>query len=93
MPDSTPPESCDDAPTLEEWMARETSDSDTIERQAARIAELEQQVAELWKCLDADNIRKWWRFDSDQQPLSSYHEREEFLTQIAARCVQPKEQP
>ena len=34
------------------------------------------------KLIDADTIRKWWRFDNNQQPLSSWHDREDFISKV-----------
>jgi len=29
--------------------------------------------------MNAKDIHKWWKFDDNQQPLSSWHDREEFI--------------
>lgn len=29
--------------------------------------------------VDAYTLRKWWRFDDNQQPLSTWHDREDFI--------------
>lgn len=42
-------------------------------------------LANKLKPLDEETIRRWWRFDNNQKPLSSWHEREDFIQKFGTR--------
>lgn len=42
-------------------------------------------VVEAGEGVTAETIRKWWRFDDNQQPMSSWHDREDFIEKFILR--------
>lgn len=55
---------------------------DVYNRKIINHSELKEKCSRFGSTVNkvnVDTIRKWWRFDNNQQPMSSYHDREDFI--------------
>ena len=69
-------------PFQKEWSDEHSMTSETL---LNRIASALQQVAEEVRAKTIEEIEKYWKFDNNQQPLSSWHDKQDLIKALNSK--------